>query len=259
MLGRVTPLLITYNEEANIVRTLAGLDWARRIVVIDSGSTDRTIELLAANPRVEVIHRPFDSFASQCNFGLRHIHTPWVLSLDADYLVTVDLCEEIETTLSKPSQEVVGYRIPFRYCVAGQPLRGTILPARIALYRPECGQYINDGHAHRLQLSGLCGALRQPILHDDRKPLDRWLVSQQRYLRQECEKIRATPTRLLSRADRLRRGKVFAPFVVLMVCLVLKGGLLDGWRGWFYAVQRMYAEILLSLMLIEADWSKPEQ
>lgn len=254
-LASITPLILTYNEEANIGRTLAGVAWAQRIVVIDSGSTDRTLELLVADPRVEMVQRPFDSFANQCNFGLQHIHTPWVLSLDADYVIPAALRREIEMVLVNPSPAVAGYRIPFRYCVAGQPLRGTILPPRIALYRPECGHYVNDGHAHRLQLNGVCSVLHQPILHDDRKPLDRWLASQQRYLRQECDKIRTTPRRELSRADRLRRGKVLAPFAVFVLCLVLKGGLLDGWRGWFYALQRTYVEVLLTLMLIEADLS----
>ena len=71
-----TPLIITYNEEPTIARVLERLSWARRIVVIDSGSTDAILQILAADPRVEVIHRPFDDFASQCQFGLTHIHTP---------------------------------------------------------------------------------------------------------------------------------------------------------------------------------------
>jgi glycosyltransferase involved in cell wall biosynthesis len=252
-LDQVTPLTITYNEESNIVRTLAGLSWASRIVVIDSFSTDRTLELLAADVRVEVFQRQFDNFASQCNFGLQHIHTPWVLSLDADYLITQALRREMEVQLSRSSPLVAGYLIPFRYCVAGKPLRGTILPPRIALYRPECGRYVTDGHAHRLQLSGPCAKLCQPIHHDDRKSLDRWLLSQHRYLRQECQKIRSTPPKLLSGADQLRRGKLLAPLAVFVYCLVLKGGWLDGWRGWFYALQRTYVELLLGLMLIEAD------
>ena len=64
----VTPLLITFNEIHNIERTLAKLDWAARIVVIDSGSTDGTLDILAKEPRVDVVRRPFDSFAEQCNF-----------------------------------------------------------------------------------------------------------------------------------------------------------------------------------------------
>ena len=61
-----------------------------------------------------------------------------------------------------------------------------------------------------------------------------------------------TPPSQLGAADRLRRHTVLAPFAVLALCLIWHRGLLDGWRGWFYAFQRMYVETLLSLMLWEA-------
>ena len=94
--------------------------------------------------------------------------------------------------------------------------------------------------------------MHQPILHDDRKPLSRWLASQQRYLQQETHKLLTTPHHQLSRGDRLRKRHVIAPFAVLALCLIWHRGLLDGWRGWFYAFQRLYVETLLSLMLWEA-------
>jgi len=257
-LDGITPLILTYNEEANITRTLVGLAWARRIVVIDSGSIDRTLEVLAADPRVEVIHRSFDSHARQWNAGLEQVHSEWVLSLDADYVLNNRLVEEIRRTLAScdaAEPAAVGYAIPFRYCVHGKPLRGTVLPPRIALFRRDAGHYIDDGHTQDLMLLGPCGTLSSPILHDDRKPLSRWLWAQERYLKLEVVKLRATPKAQLSRADRLRRGKLLAPFAVLFLCLVVKRGLLDGWRGWFYALQRTYVEMLLCLMLIDADWS----
>ncbi|MCP9849797.1 glycosyltransferase family 2 protein [Cyanobium sp. Morenito 9A2] len=250
-LAQLTPLILTYNEEPNIARTLTGLSWAQRIVVIDSGSSDRTLAILAAHPQVEVVHRMFDSFAAQCNFGLTQIHTPWVLSLDADYGLSPALVDEIRAALAGVPAEMRGFRIPFRYCVDGKPLRGTILPPRLALYRLGSGHYVNDGHAHRYELQGASASLSHPIFHDDRKPLSRWLRSQERYLQQEASKLLSTPHHQLSRADRLRKRHVIAPFAVLFLCLVLKGGLLDGSRGWFYAFQRMYAELLLSLMLWE--------
>lgn len=110
---------------------------------------------------------------------------------------------------------------------------------------------MDDGHAHQLLLQGSCGDLNEPILHDDRKPLARWLWAQERYLRLEVAKLNSTPAAQLSLADRLRRLHVIAPFAILLLCLVWKLGLLDGWRGWFYAFQRMYVELLLSLMLME--------
>src|SRR5215217_7735082 len=85
MIEDITPVIITYNEAANIARTLGRLVWARRIVVVDSGSTDETLEIIRSYPQTELINRPFDDFASQCNFAIAQVTTTWVLSLDADY------------------------------------------------------------------------------------------------------------------------------------------------------------------------------
>lgn len=251
-LSQVTPLLLTFNEEANIGRSLEGLRWAERIVVVDSGSSDGTLEIMAQFTQVEVVHRPFDSFARQCNFGLGLIRTPWCLSLDADHGITPAFSAEMAALLAQAGPEVDAVLTPFRYMVHGKPLRGTLLPPRYNLIRPGGGHYVDDGHAHQFHPRGRTLAMRQPILHDDRKPLSRWLEAQQRYLQQECHKLRTTPPQQLSFSDRLRLRHVIAPFAALAVCLILRRGLLDGWRGWFYAFQRMYVEILLSLMLWEA-------
>ena len=253
-LDQITPVILTYNEEANISRTLKGVAWAQRIVVVDSGSTDRTLELLASWPQVQVVHRRFDTHAQQWNAGLAEVQSAWVLSLDADYTITPALQKEMDRALqAKPQTGLAGFRIPFRYCVYGKPMRGTVLPARIALFRHACGHYQDDGHTQDLALSGRCGELNSAILHDDRKPLARWLWAQERYLKLEVAKLLSTPPSQLSRADRLRLRHGIAPFAVLMICLIWHRGILDGWRGWFYAFQRMYVETLLSLMLWEAQ------
>lgn len=245
-------LLLTYNEEANIERTLASLNWVSSILVIDSGSTDRTLDILASEPTVTVCHRHFDSFANQCNFGLDLIKTEWVLSLDADYVVTSALAEEIRSCFQAPGKILFsGYAVHFRYCIAGKPLRGTLLPPRICLYRTAGARYRNDGHGHRVDLPGKVGRMRHPILHDDRKPLERWLASQTRYLTIEAQKLQTTPSSQLSIADRLRLNTPLAPLAALVLCLFVNGGILDGWQGWTYAFQRCYAEILLKLMLLE--------
>ena len=95
MLDDITPMVITYNEATNIARTLDQLVWAGRIVVIDSGSTDETIEIIRSYPQAEVIYRPFDDFASQCNFGIAQVATTWVMSLDADYELSEALVTEL--------------------------------------------------------------------------------------------------------------------------------------------------------------------
>ena len=245
----ITPLLITYNEIQNIERTLAQLGWARRIVVIDSGSTDGTLEVLARDPRIDVRHRPFDSFAEQCNFGLAEIGTEWVLSMDADYELSDALVAELPTLKPAPGQ--AGFRARFVYCIHGRALRGTPYPPRTVLYRVRGARYENEGHGHRVRLDGAVGDLDGVIYHDDRKPLARWLGSQQRYAAREAAHRLEAPREKLSRVDRIRLMGWPAPILVFLYVLFAKGALLDGPAGWFYAFQRLLAEVLLALELMD--------
>lgn len=250
-LSQITPVLLTYNEEANITRTLDSLRWAKRIVVIDSGSSDRTLELLAAHPQVEVSTRPFDTHATQWNHGVDQVRTPWAICLDADYRVTPELRAELEQLLSSNMSGIDGLIISFRYLVYGRPLRRCVYPAKVVMFRPDRCRYIDDGHTQRLEIHGPTLTLRSPILHDDRKSLSRWFWAQERYAKLEVKRLLSIPSNELRLVDRLRLMHVVAPFGMLLACLVRHQGLLDGWRGWFYAFQRLYAELLVSLMLWE--------
>ncbi len=100
---------------------------------------------------------------------------------------------------------------------------------------------------------GQSTTLNRSILHDDHKFLKHWLWIQDRYMLLEVKKLTTTPPDQLSLADKIRKTKVLAPFVVLIYCLVVKGGMFDGWHGWYYALQRFLAETLLALRLIEHD------
>lgn len=250
MLLEITPLILTYNEQPNIGRTLERLTWANDVVVVDSGSTDATLEIARSFPSVRIVQRPFDSFAGQCNFGLEHVTSPWVLSLDADYLLSEDLVRELESLT--PDGDTAGYRAAFKYCVRGRPLRATLYPPRVVLYRRERARYRDEGHGHRVEIDGVVESLRSAIYHDDRKPLRRWLVEQNRYMITESRYLLRTPASELSVQDRLRRWIVIAPAVVFVYTLLAKGLILDGWRGWFYVAQRTFAEMLLSFRLAEA-------
>jgi glycosyltransferase involved in cell wall biosynthesis len=246
----ITPLILTYNEAPNIERTLQKLDWAKEIIVIDSYSEDRTLEILKSHHKVSTFQRKFDTHARQWNYGLEQVKSKWVLSLDADYVLTDRL---IEIFSSVEESDINGYFIPYKYCVFGKPLRGTILPDRLALFRKDRATYIDDGHTQLLELQGRSSRIDAYIHHDDRKPLNRWLWAQDRYMVMEAKKLLEIPEAELSFGDRIRKRKVFAPFIVLIYCLILKGGILDGWHGWYYAFQRTLAEILLSIHIIETE------
>jgi glycosyltransferase involved in cell wall biosynthesis len=246
---QITPLLLTYNEAPNIARTLAKLSWARRIVVIDSGSTDATLDLLRNHPRADVIGHPFIDFATQCNFGLAQVRTPWVLSLDADYELSDGLVEEIGALAD--NEDVAGYRAGFVYRIYGRPLRGSLYPPRTVLYRKDKARYRNEGHGHRVGIAGEVKALHHVIYHDDRKPLARWFASQQRYAAEEARHICAKQPHELTPADRLRRMAWPAPLGAPFYTLFAKGCILDGWVGWFYALQRLVAETLIALAVLD--------
>ena len=253
-LENITPLILTYNEAPNLERTLARLTWAKRIVVIDSFSNDTTLEILAVYPQVSVYQRKFDTHTIQWNYGLEQINSEWVLSLDADYVLSEEIIRELLFIFETGKPEIFnGYFARFRYCVFGKPLRAPLLPARQVLFQKNKAIYIEDGHTQLLQVQGKSGNLKAYINHDDRKSLSRWLQSQDRYLLIEARKLLITPNSKLSFGDRLRKLKVIAPIIILLYCLILKGGILDGWAGWYYAWQRMLAEILLAIRLIELE------
>jgi glycosyltransferase involved in cell wall biosynthesis len=253
MLDQITPLLLTRNEAPNIRNTVSRLAWAREVVVVDSGSTDGTLDLLREFPNVRVVHRAFDSHAHQWNFGLREtgITTPWVLALDADYQVTRELVDEMAGL--HPAKDTDGFRARFRYCIDGVALRGAAYPPVTVLYRRERGSYSQDGHTQRIALPGRVGDLGAPILHDDRKPLSDWIAAQQRYMRLEAEKLAGCEFGSLGVADKIRCLRVVAPFAMLFYCLFVRGTLWDGRPGIFYAFQRCAAEMLLSLYLLQGD------
>ena len=244
----ITGVVLTFNEAPNIVRTLAQLAWLPEIVVVDSHSTDGTPALAAAFPNVRVVQRPFTTHAEQWNFGLEAagIDTEWVLALDADFVLGDEGCREIQAL--KPAADVAGYWASFDYCIAGRPLRGAAYPPVVVLYRRTHGRYVQDGHTQRVQVSGRVLSLAHRIQHDDRKSLTHWLGAQARYMALEAEKL--TSGARLGAVDRVRQWIVIAPPAMFVYCYLVRGGILDGTAGLFYALQRATSEAILSLFLV---------
>jgi hypothetical protein len=89
------------------------------------------------------------------------------------------------------------------------------------------------------------------IEHDDRKPLTRWLSAQQSYARLEADYLLSTPAHTLGASDRIRMMIWPAPLLVLVYTLFAKGLIMDGWYGWFYAFQRLLAETMIALELLD--------
>jgi glycosyltransferase involved in cell wall biosynthesis len=257
-LQNVDVLVLTYNEEANIERTLEALNRFPRIVLLDSGSTDRTLEIARTHTNVRICTHPFENHAAQWTWGLKEcgLASPWVLALDADYVLDAALVGEMSALAPPP--DIGGWRVRFRYCVYGRELSASLYPPAVILYRREGARYLQEGHSQRLVPTGRVLALDGKVSHDDRKSLTAWLAAQDRYARIECQALRSSPWSSLNWRDRIRRMVVIAPWLVPLYCLTVGRGLFDGRAGLFYALQRGIAEAILSLRLLEAEFTTRE-
>jgi len=247
MLDRITPVILTRDEEANIGRTLGQLAWAREVVVVDSLSSDNTTAIARRFANVRVIPRPFDSHDRQWTFGVQQATTPWVLTLDADYFVSEAFTAELASL--QPPPDLAGYEAAFIYAIHGRRLHSALYPPRAVLLRRGAFEFWQDGHTQRVRVAGRVERLRTPLIHDDRKDLRRFIERQRKYMRQEAAKLRAAPWRALPMRGRIRKLRVIAPFATLFYTLIVKRALLDGRAGWRYAFERFLAECMLSAAL----------
>lgn len=248
MLAQITPVILTLNEELNIARTLSRLTWAKDIVVVDSGSTDRTMSILSKFPYVRLFQRPFDTHANQWTYAVSQtrITTKWVLRLDADYQVTEGLMQELAQL--DPDADVDAYRISFDYAVYGHRLSASLYPSNTVLLKPGRFTVVDRGHTEKWIVQGPVVELTSKILHDDWKPMDAWIVSQGKYMAKEVRQLEDANNSLVSW---LRHHPPLMPILTFLYCLFGKGLILNGKAGMLYTFQRTVAEAILSLLILE--------
>jgi glycosyltransferase involved in cell wall biosynthesis len=253
MLDHITPVLLTYNEEANIRRTLSHLTWAKDIVVVDSGSTDKTLAIVANFAQVRVFNRPFDTHGNQWRYAVQEtsITTPWILRLDADYQLTDTLIAELARL--DPDAPVSAYQIAFEYAIFSNKLLSSLYPPNTILLRKGQFSVWDKGHTEAWTVEGPIQKLNSRIIHDDWKPTEQWLNAQGRYMRRELRFLQTKQSKL---RGWLRLRPPLMPIAVFLYCLFAKGLILNGRAGIFYALQRLIAEAILSLMVLEEHWCK---
>jgi glycosyltransferase involved in cell wall biosynthesis len=253
MLEDVTPVVLTFNEAPNIARTLKCLTWARDVVVVDSGSADGTLDLLSEFPNVRVFRRVFDTHGNQWRYAVNDtgISTKWVLRLDADYQVTGELAEELRSM--HPDAEVSAYWVAFDYAVFSAKLRSSLYPANTILLRRGRFDVRDKGHTEVWRVEGKVETLQSRVVHDDWKPVEAWLGAQARYMRLEADRLGMKDSGL---KRSLRLLPPLMPLAVFFYSLFGKGLILDGRAGMFYALQRLVAEAILTLMILERRLSK---
>jgi glycosyltransferase involved in cell wall biosynthesis len=221
----ISAVLITYNEEIDLPRALASLAGvADELVVVDSGSTDRTCEI-AREAGALVLHRPFDQYDQQKNFAASQAAHNWVLALDADEALSPELRASLASwTQTEPAE--IAYQVATRSNYLGGWIghSGWYPEYRIRFYRRDRARWVGALH-ESVRADGPVGKLDGDLLHYTMASVAEHYAKMEVYTNRAAEDLYA-------RGRRRWRGAMWvaAPWTLLQRFL-LQLGFLDGYRG----------------------------
>lgn len=257
----MTAIVLTKNEEKNIgncLDSIAGL--VERVIVVDSGSTDRTVEI-AKSYGAEVFHHEWIHYANQFNWALDNIEirSKWIYRIDADEVVTPDLKNEIEAACAEhDSDDVNAFIMKFKIFFMGRFLtHGGVYPFyNITIFRNGFGRYEDRAMGEHIVVnSGSTAMLSNDCLHYDFKSLDAWIDKHNKYATREVDDyyaVRSANSELANlygeaeKAKTLRDSlyyrlpKFFRAHLYFFYRYYVKLGFLDGKPGKIYAFLQAY-------------------
>lgn len=269
----VAVLILTFNEEANLPFALASVQgWAREICVLDSFSTDRTVEIAEASGCQVARHR-FEDFAKQRNYALDHlsIQSEWVLFLDADEWLSEELKSEIASVIRRRPEEN-GFYLRRRFVWMGTWIRRGYYPTWILrLFRQTAGRCEDRAVNEHILVQGMTGRLASDFTDENRKGVSEWIAKHNDYATREAKELfnarsaagyQEIEARFFgSQAERKRwlRYRVWnrmppliRPFVYFFYRFVLRGGFLDGRRAFAYHfLQALWFPMLIDIKYLE--------
>lgn len=258
----ISVLILTRDEEVNLPQCLASLKWTDDVVVLDSGSSDRTQEI-ARQEGVRVRYREFDGYAAQRNFGLEGIEYkyPWVLMVDADEVVPPELAGEMVGAVSRCSDRVCMFRMRRKDFLCGKWLKHssgypTWFGRLVRLGRVRVERDINEEY----HTDGEIGVLENHLHHYPfNKGMHAWLEKHNRYSTMEAELQMRTGSsqrkwRDLLSKDAVSRRKaqkalVYSlpgrPVIVFAAFYFLRGGFLEGQAGFMLSMLKAIYEYMI--------------
>ena len=219
-------VIITLNEEANIARCLESVKWADEIIVVDSYSTDRTVEI-ARHYTDKVFLQEWLGFSGQRNFALSKATGKWVFLIDADEEVSPELRKSIRDAISSGDSEIVCYEVQLQHCFMNRFLR-SFQERKQRLFLNGKVQYSGKVH-ERPEFVGRVGALHGTLRHYAFEDLESYNAKLEKYS-------------TLSAKERFERGRkcgywdlFLRPVIDFLKFYVLKGGVFDGIPGLVFA------------------------
>jgi len=271
----VSVIILTLNEEINIASCLESLQWADEIILLDSESTDGTIETAKqAREDIRVFTHPFLDFGDQRNWALDHTQPrhEWILFIDADERVTPACAEAIATAIRAPGDKV-GYYLTCRNFFLGRWIKHcTLYPSwQLRLLKKGAVRYRKEGHGQREVTDGPLDYIHEPYDHYGfSKGISHWVERHNIYSSNEVEliqRLRAEPLALgdLFSGDSVKRRrclKRLAARAHFRACLrfiymyFIRLGFLDGIPGLIFCRLRVAHEIIIAAKLAEAEKNK---
>ncbi len=222
---KITALIPCYNEEANIEDCLKSVLWSDEILVVDSFSTDRTLEI-ARQFDVRILEHVYENSAAQKNWAIPQASHEWVLVVDSDERITAELQKEIEDILQNGTS-YSGFRIGRANHFLGKPVRycGWQNDRCLRLFLRDKGRY-QDREVHAdIMLDGVCGSLKNKMTHYTFRSFDQYMGKFHTY----------TSRAAIDRGRRTKRVRwhhlTLRPMFRFFKQYVLKRGFLDGRTG----------------------------
>lgn len=248
---KLSAIVITRNEEANLERCLRSVDWADEIIVVDSGSTDKTVEI-AKSFSATVFNPEWKGFGPGKQYALEQASGDWIISIDADEEVSFTLKGEI-IELIKEEPEYSGYCIPRKTQFLGKWIlhSGWYPDYVLRLFRKSAGRFTPALVHEKVELNGPAGRLNNPLLHYSYPTLEDYVRKLDHY-----STLRA--------AELFQAGKrctvyclTVKPVLSFFRKLIFQSGWRDGWEGFLIASLTSAGTLLkyakLRSLYIEAD------
>ena len=263
----ISVLILTYNEAINLPDCLSSIAFSDDVLVLDSGSMDATVAL-AQSSGATVLHRPFDNYAAQRNFGLAHdFKHDWILMLDADERIPADFIEEIRSVTELENNPVTLYRMRRQDISMGRWLK------RASGYPTWFGRLFRKGQVRvereineEYYTDGEIGLLKGHLIHYPlNKGIEYWLERHNRYSSMEATKLLNEQMKSLvwsnfvSKDPMLKRKafKAFAyrmpfrPLLTFCFLYLVKLGSLEGKAGFHFSLMRSVYEYMILLKMRE--------